>query len=399
MDRSRPTSNDCGTVRRGGIAGLVLVFWSLLAQPVAAHEGSAHAGTPHAVLLGVILLGGSIVGASVLFNRDRWSDRPRRTLAGVFTGAILAMLGTIALVEIQVEPLSTDATPIPRDVYPIVALAVGLTIVLGSIGIGLWRWPEKPAYIALGSMLGLWVAYPVLVGGVSYYHPLGYALALGVPAMVGYLLYRTVWPVLRELDPLARRTGIAAGLLFVVFFLFSTGQFTLNPDLGTSDISGSFFVFYEFANPLVMWPAIEFYVASIPMFGAISIGTILTFGLLGSLVATNTAMGTEIWLSDTPVSRSRGLLGGIATTGATACCCCAPAVYGIASAMIGISASPLYWAFLDPSSPIGALFFVGATAFMTGSAIRFSRKIDEAGICPVDIGGQKSTPTGSAERQ
>jgi hypothetical protein len=64
------------------------------------------------------------------------------------------------------------------------------------------------------------------------------------------------------------------------------------------------------------------------------------------------------------------MAGALASSGATACCCCAPAVYGVVGAAFGTAASPVYWAFLDPASPVGGLFLSASVILLTGSAVR-----------------------------
>ena len=374
MDESPDIAGGASLVRGSAIVGLSLAG-TAVARPVAAHGGSVHRSIPHWVLLGVVVAGLAVVTASAGLAR-RSDIGPRRTIQGLFAGAILAVVGVVALVEFQVEPLSTDATPIPRAWYPAVAFATGTSVVLGSVAVGLWRWPDRPAYIALGSALGLYVAYPTLVPGIAVLHPAGYALVFAVVALVGVVLWRDVVPGIRGVDRLSRRTGVGAAVLFLVFFLFSTGQFTLNPDTGVSGPEGPFVVVAEFANPLVMWPAVEFYFPSVPVFGAMSVGTLIMFGVLGVLVGANATLATRVWQSDREVVGSETAFGAVATTGATACCCCAPAVYGVASAALGLSASPLYWMFLDSASPLGSLFFVAAVGFMTASGIHLANVAD-----------------------
>lgn len=148
-----------------------------------------------------------------------------------------------------------------------------------------------------------------------------------------------------------------------VFLLFSAGLFTVNPDEGINAPTQAFVTVAQFADPLVVWPAVEFYLPSIPLAGAMSVGTALLIGL----VSVNTMLATTVWQHDSGVESSGGVLGAVATTGATACCCCGPAVYAITSAILGVSASPLYWAFVDPSSPVGSLFLAGAVVFLTAT--------------------------------
>lgn len=348
----------------------------------AAHGDSAHAGVPHWGLLVVLAIGLGILIGGIYFGRHRWATRPRRTIAFMLLGALLIVVASIGLSELQIDPVGTDPTPIPRGWYSYLAGTVGMGILVGSLLLYRWRWAHRPLYPALGALFGLWAAYPALLPGpYNYWNPLGYGLVVGVPLLVGYLLWRDVRPALAEADSLERGVGWGIGALFVVFLLFSTGQFTFNPDTGTGLPDEPFVIVSKFTNPLVMWLAFEFYAPSVPVFGALSVGTVITFGLLAGLTGVNAALATIIWRLDIPLDRSRGVLGGLTTTGATACCCCAPAVYSIAGAVVGLSASPLYWIFTDPASPLGDLFFVGAAALMTGSAVQLAGSLADAGVC------------------
>jgi MFS family permease len=349
--------------------------------PVAsAHSGTAHASVPHWLLLGIFALGLGIAAASARWGR-RFTDSLNLVLVGVFLGAAMAVVGAIGLTEIQIEPLGTNATPVPRSWYAPIAVGTGAIVSLTSLNLGIWRWPHRPDYSALGGVLGVWIAYPALFPSREYHHPLGYVLVLSVPLLVGFILWRDVLPALRDAEPRARRAGAGAAVVFAVFLLFSTGQVTLNPEAIAADPDGSFVILTAFANPLVLWPAVEFYYPSIPLFGALSAGTLLTFTLLAGLVGSNVALATLVSESGGEPDGKWGVFGGLATTGATACCCCAPAIYGVASATFGLSVSPLYWVFLDPASPLGSLFFVGATVLMTASGVGLARLLEEQGVC------------------
>lgn len=350
--------------------------------PIAsAHGGTLHAGTPHWILLGLLLIGIGFVGGGLLWVRN--DTRDTRLIGGiVFSGAILILIGAIGLTEIQIEPLGTDPTPIPRAWYPLIGMIVGGLVILVSVNLGIWRWSHRPEYAALGGILGVWILYPVLLPATEYQHPLGYMLVVSVPILVSYIVWKDVWPAIREASQFARRTGVVTAVLFVIFLLFSTGQFTLNPEAITANPDTQFIVVTEYASPLVLWPAVEMYYPSIPFFGALSVGTVITFVILTGLVGTNAVLMTMVHQSESSINTPGGVMGGLATTGATACCCCAPAFYGVISAVFGISASPLYWTFLDPASPLGTIFFAGATVLMTGSTVQLARSLGDAGVCP-----------------
>jgi hypothetical protein len=370
-------------LRRVLIHGLVVSGALAFAQPAAAHGGSLHAGMPHWILLGVALVGLGIIGGSLWFGRTWWENQPRRTIKSVLVGAIITMIGTLGVTQIQIEPIGT--TPTAHEWYPLLAGVAGITVLTASL-IGGWiRWPRRPRYSLLGLSLGAWILYPVVLPNDGYTNPLGYALVLAVPVIVGYILWRDVSPALSTeiLDSFARRVGGIVAVLFSIFFLFSAGLFTVNPEEGVNAPTEAFVTVASFVNPLVVWPAVEFYLPSIPLSGALSVGTALVIGLLAALIGINTGLMTTIYQRDIETTPAGSAAGVVATSGATACCCCGPAVYAIASALLGVSASPLYWAFIDPASPLGALFFAGAVVLLTGSAIRLSGSLDEAGVCEI----------------
>ena len=78
------------------------------------------------------------------------------------------------------------------------------------------------------------------------------------------------------------------------------------------------------------------------------------------------------WESGSAADSPRAMVGTVAASGATACCCCAPAFYGAVGVLFGAAAAPVYWAFLDPTSPVGGLFFAASILMLAGSALRAS---------------------------
>lgn len=346
----------------------------------AAHEGSAHAGLPHWLLLGTVAVGLAISASTIAIARTRPDPAPQWVVSGVLAGIVVAMVGAVGLVEIQIEP--TGTTSGAHEIYPLLTGVAGGAIATGSLLLGRLRWPDRPRYAALGLALGGWVLYPVLFVGPAYHHPLGYLIVASVPALVGYVLYRDVRPALSRLavDRLARRVTGVVVVLFAVFFQFSAGLLSVSPD-GVSRGTDGFVTFASFANPLVVWPAVEFYVPAIPLGGAVSVGTALVVGTLAGLIGINAGLLVTIWRENVELSSSNGTVGAVATVGATTCTCCGPAVYAIASAGLGATASPLYWAFIDPLSPLGAIFLATAIVLLAGSAVRFTERLGAAGIC------------------
>ena len=348
---------------------------------VVAHAGTTHAGTPHWLLGAVTILGIAAGAGGLQVLRD--GTRSDRFGAGVLSvGAVLVIAGTIGLVEIQIAP---EATPDWTRVFPVVNAASAIVVALGSLVVVRWKWPERPRYVGLGLLLSAWIAYPTLLPQEGLTNPLGYLLAAAVPAAVIYVFHRDAGAAFPQVltARVPALTAVVTFALFGVFYLFSAGTLSVNPDL-TADMVGQGFVTpYRVASPLVYWPALEFYFPSIPLSGYVSLGSLLLVGILGGLVASNAALAARQLTTGGSVDSPRAVIGTITTAGATACGCCAPAVYGAAGAVFGAAATPVYWAFMDPSSPVGGLFFAASVLILTGSAVRASH--DPACAVPRDL--------------
>jgi len=354
-------------LRAAGRTGGLVAAVAALAGPAAAHSGTTHAGTPHWLLFALAFLGvGAAAVALAAYRRGR-VDALTGAAVG-FAAAVVGGFGLVGLVELQVV---ADTGPRIRSVYPALSLAVGAAMAVGSLVVARSRWPQRPRYAALGVLLAAWVVYPVAMPNGGTYHPLGYVLVATVAFAVGYVLYRDAWGVVQSLRrdrrPLA--AGAAAGALFVGFFAFSAGTLTLNPDPGVGAPTESLVLVLPVADPLVAWPAVEFVFPSVPLAGFVSVGTVLLMGLLGGLVAVNVGVLVQQARADS-ADGTTSVLGMVATTGATACCCCAPAFYGVLSVVFGAAATPAYWAFLDPTSPVGGVFFAASVLLLLGSITR-----------------------------
>jgi hypothetical protein len=333
-----------------------------------AHSGTTHSGTPHWLLFVLTLAGaGLTVGGVRTYRRGRLSG----TAGGLvtFAGAIVGASGLVGLVELQVV---SEQAPDLLHIYPTLSFVVAGAMALGSLVLGRRKWPERPRYAALGILLAAWILYPVVMPNGGVYHPLGYVLVATVVFAVGYVLARDARVIFQSLrnDRRALAGGGLAGTLFAVFFLFSAGTVTLNPDSGVGAPTESLVVFLPVQDPLVAWPAVEFVFPSVPVAGFLSVGTVLLISLLGSLVTLNVGVLVQQWRAGASGESSTSALGMAATSGATACCCCAPAFYGVLSVLFGGAASPAYWAFLDPSSPLGGVFFAASVLLMLGSIVR-----------------------------
>lgn len=336
--------------------------------PAAAHSGTTHAGTPHWVLFALFLGGGTLVLAAIAARRRGYLER--RWAGGLAAGGLLAaVLGGIGVVELQVVG---DTPPTLVSIYPLLSLVVGGLLAVGGFFVVRVRYPRHPLYAILCLALGAWIAYPAVLPDQGYRHPIGYLIVVSVPALVGAILWTEARGVLQSLR-LQRRplgAGVAAGLLMSVFFAFSAGTMTLNPDQGLNAPTETLITTYNVASPLVIWPAIEWYVAPISFAGYLSVGTLLLMGVLGGLVGLNVAVLAQQWRGASATAGPELYSGSLALTGATACCCCAPAFYGLLSVVFGATATPVYWSFMIPSSPVGSSFFAASVLLLLASVLR-----------------------------
>ncbi|MFB6069536.1 MAG: hypothetical protein ABEJ76_00825 [Halanaeroarchaeum sp.] len=359
-------------MRRGVVPRLGTVAFAVAGAlagvpAVGAHTGTTHAGTPHWVLLALFLLGVvAVVVGRVAVQRSRLT--PTAGVVVLLTGVVVAGVGAIGLVEIQVV---STVGPTLDHLYPIASLIVGTSVMVGSLVATRAYWPDRPRYAVLGGLLGAWILYPNVLPNGGIRNPLGYVLVLGLPVAVGYVLRVDAAVGLRATvrDRFARTIGLVSGVLVAVIVAFSAGTVSVNPDHGVNMPAGAFVRYFPVADPLVTWPAVEFYVPSIPLAGMVSVGTVVLFGVLGGLVGLNVAVVAHQWRRGADLSLRGTLLGSLTTTGATACCCCAPAMYGVISAVFGTAASPVYWAFMDTSSPLSSAFLAASVLLLTGSLV------------------------------
>ena len=348
-------------------AGVVSVASLAYVPSAAAHTGTTHAGTPHWILLALVLVGLVTIGASRIAIDQEWVTT-RGGVLGLLFGVVVAGVGAVGLVEIQVV---AAVGPSLNHLYPLASLVVGTGVMVTSLFVTRWHWPGKPRYAALGALLGAWIVYPVALPNGGITHPLGYGLVVGLPTVIGYVLWRDARSVLRSAfsRSFSRTVGVVTGVLTAVIVAFSAGTLTVNPDPGINAPEEAFLETFPVADPLVTWPAVEFFLPAIPLAGMISAGTIVLFGVLGGLVGVNAAVITDQWQAGRDFSVRGSLLGSLTTTGATACCCCAPAMYGVISAVFGSAATPVYWAFMDTSSPLSSTFLAASVLLLTASLV------------------------------
>ena len=365
-ERSRRLSS------RRPLSTLFLVVLALTQIPVAsAHGATATGGLSqwHGILL---VLGGVVVlGGTVLFKRTNRIS-PTVALYGVFVGLVVAAVGAILFEGLSPDPTYSAASmPFPRSWYRPLALVVGLLITVSSFVIGWLRWPTRPRYTFLGILMGLWISYPYLLPGhASATHPLGYAIVLGTPLLVGYVIWKDAGGVLREVlrDPVARRFGIGVGTVIALFFVSVTGYLSFFPEEGLPH--ESVFVILPANYQLVTWPTLEIFLPHIPLFVATSPGQLIVVGLLSTLIGLNAALIARHWRVEERAGMTEGTAGSAAIVGTCTCGCCGPLVAKIAVLAAGPSiAAPLYWVFVDTASPLSALFIVVSIVLFAGSLI------------------------------
>lgn len=369
---SQRAPSTVGSLSRRLFVGVLLAVTSLGFVPVAsAHGGTTTGGLSqgHGIFL---ILGGIIfIGGTILLKRtDRIS--PTVALYGVFVGLVAAAVGAILFEGLSPEPAYSAASmPFPRSWYRPLALSVGLLIAVSSFIIGWLRWPTRPRYTFLGILMGLWIAYPYLIPGhASASHPLGYAIVLGTPLFVGYVIWKDARDVLRAVlrDSVARRFGIGVGIVVALFFVSVTGYLTFFPEEGLPHerVVAVLPAMYQ----LVMWPTLEIYLPHIPLFVAASPGQLIVVGLLGTLIGLNAALIARHWRVEERAGVTESTAGGAAVVGSCTCGCCGPLVAKIALLAAGPSiAAPLYWVFVDTASPLSALFIVVSIVLFAGSLV------------------------------
>ena len=380
--------------RRGSVrpVSLFVLFVLTLTQiPVAsAHGATAMDGLSQGhgaflALVGVVLLGGVIL----LKRMDHIT--PTVALYGVFVGIAVTALGAVLF-----EGLSPDQTytassmPFPRSWYQPLALLSGLGIMVVSFVVGWLRWPARPRYTFLGILMGLWISYPYLSpGSASETHPLGYAIVLGTPILVGYVVWKDAGSALRVVlrDPIARNFGVGVGIVMALFFVTVTGYLSFFPEEGfPHEVT---VVVLPAIYQLVSWPTLEIAIPHIPFFVAVSPGQIIVVGMLSTLIGLNAALIARHWRVEERAGMTEGTAGSAAIVGTCTCGCCGPLVAKIAVLAAGPSlAAPLYWVFVDTASPLSALFIVGSLLLFTGSliySIESARQPDQSTpIVPAD---------------
>lgn len=387
VKRRQPNNED--SCARPGSRGLirplsVIIFFGVILTRipvVSAHDGTGAAGLSqwHGILVisgGIVLLSGS-----VLFKRvNRIS--PTAALYGVFFGLVVTTFGAILFEGLTPDRFYTASSmPFPRSWYPPLALSIGLFIAVVSFIVGWRRWPDRPRYAVFGLLTGLWISYPYLIPGpASDSHPLGYVLVLSTPILIGYIIWRDVWDVVRGVlhDPVARRFGLGVGILVGLFFMSVSGYISFFWEEGVphEPAVAVLPVIYQ----LVTWPTLEVALPQIPLFFAVSVGILTVVGSLSVLVGLNAALIARHWRVNEQTGMTEGTAGTAAIVGTCTCGCCGPLVAKVAVLAAGPSiAAPLYWVFVDSASPLSSLFIIGSLSLFTGSLIYSVEKAKSPG--------------------
>lgn len=366
----RESSPYLGFVRP--LSVFVLLLFTLAQIPVAsAHGATATAGLSQWHGLFVLLGGVVFLGGAILCKRtDRIS--PTAALYGVFVGIVVTAVGAIIFEGLSPDPAYTASSmPFPRAWYPPLSLLVGLLIVVSSFVIGWLRWPTRPRYTFFGILMGSWIGYPNLIPGpASDTHPLGYAVVLGTPVLVGYIIWKDAWGVLRAVlrDPVARRFGVGVGVVVALFFTSATGYLSVFPEEGVTH--ETMIVVLPAIYQLVLWPTLEVAFPHSPLFVAVSPGQLVVVGLLSALVGLNATLVARHWRIEERAGMTEGTAGGAAVVGTCTCGCCGPLVAKVAILAAGPSVvAPLYWVFVDPASPLSTVFITGSIVLFTGSLV------------------------------
>ncbi|WP_229123986.1 hypothetical protein [Halapricum desulfuricans] len=349
------------------IAGAI----ALTQVPVAAaHETTATGGITSGHGVALALVGIAVLVGSALLKRTGRSS-PTLALYGVFVGLSLTVLGTVLFEGLSPDPTYTARSmPFPRAWYQPLALSVGTAVAAGSVLVGRLRWPTRPRYALLGVLMGLWIAYPYLIPGSSDSHPLGYAIVLATPVAVAYVLWTDAGDALRAVlrDRVARRFGLGTAVVLLVFFFGVTGYLSFFPEEGAPhEVTVAVLpTIYQ----LVTWPTLEIALPHIPLFLAVSPGQLLILGTLSGLIGLNGALIARQWRAEQRAGFTEGTAGSAAVVGTCTCGCCGPLVAKIAGLAAGPAiAAPLYWLFVDPMSPLSALFVVGSLLLFAGSIV------------------------------
>jgi uncharacterized membrane protein len=350
----------------------IVVCLALTQIPVvSAHGGSEAGGLSqwHGAVLAV--LGFVSLGTTVLLKQTNRIS-PTIALYGVFAGLFVTVLGAVLFEGLAPDPTyDPGSMPFPRSWYQPLGIVLGTSIASLSVIIGWIRWPRRPRYMFLGVLTGLWVLYPYLLPEpASYWNPLGYAIVLVTPLLIGYILWKDAGSVIRTVlqEPASRRFGVGVGVLTALFFMATSGYISVfwqegGPEETTVAVLPAVY-------QLVSWPTLEVALPQIPLFFAMSPGVAVIVGLLSGLIGLNAALIAQRWLAEQRAGATQGSVGTATIVGACTCGCCGPLVSQVAILAAGPTvAAPLYWLFVDSASPFSTLFVILAVVVFVGTLL------------------------------
>lgn len=217
---------------------------------------------------------------------------------------------------------------------------------------------------------GGWILYPYIVPGFASENPLGYALVLGTPLFIGYVLWTDTRHVFSTVlrDPVARRFGAGIAAVTGFFFLSITGYLSVFPEEGVPH--KTVVAVLPARYQLVVWPTLEILVPEVPFFLALSIGEVAIVGTLSVLVGLQASLIARKWLVEEGAGVVKNTANTSAIVGSCTCGCCGPLVAKVLILAAGPSvAAPLYWVFVDTASPLSVVFIVGSMLLFTGSIL------------------------------
>lgn len=370
-------SRGCGSVRLRSV--LILFAFVLTQIPVAAAGHGAAATTGLTQGHGIVLtfVGVVLLGATILLKRTNRVS-PTNALYGVFTGLAVTALGMTLFSATSPEPTyAASSMPFPRMWYAPMAVFIGFLTMILSVIIGWFRWSTRPRYTFFGILMGLWIVYPYLISGpASDTHLLGYLIVLGTPIVAGYIVWKDVGSVLRNVlrDMVARRFGVGVGIIMGLYFFSITGYLSFVPEPGVFNPQEPFIGILPDIYQLVKWPLLFIYLPDAPVVPifllATSPGQFVITGLLSVLIGLNAALVAHKWRIEEQAGATQGTAGTAAVVGCSTCGCCGPLVAKVAIVAAGPSiAAPLYWVFVDSASPFSAVFIIASIALFTGSLV------------------------------
>jgi hypothetical protein len=352
-------------------AGVILCVALTQVPVVSAHGGSETGGLSQWHGAAIAALGVVSLGATVVLKQTG-RIRPTVALYGVFVGLFVTVVGAILFEGLAPDPTySPESMPFPRSWYQPLGIVIGTSIAALSVVVGWLRWPRKPRYMLLGVLTGLWVLYPYLLPEpASYWNPLGYAIVLVTPVLIGYILWKDAGTVIRTVlqEPSARRFGLGVGMLTALFFMATSGYISFfwqegGPEETTVAVLPAVY-------QLVSWPTLEVALPELPLFFAMSPGVAVIVGLLSGLIGLNAALIAQRWLAEQRAGATQGSVGTATIVGACTCGCCGPLVSQVAILAAGPTvAAPLYWLFVDSASPFSTLFVILAIVVFVGTLL------------------------------